>query len=81
MFPVRFAKTQSIVQPTPVAAVAAPPVRSRPAQSPEPDWGILREVDFSGTLTEGFAASNGRNSARFCRTALFELERALAYAG
>lgn len=83
MFPARFAKTQfvktqPIVQPVPAAA---PPTRPRPAPSAEPDWGILREVDFSGALTELFAASGGRTTARSSRTALFDLERALAYAG
>ena len=65
----------------PALNVAATPHARRTTGYQEPDWSLLREADFSGTLADWFGVTtNHRSDDVRCHAAL-DLERALAYAG
>ena len=53
----------------------------RTAGHQEPDWSLLREADFSGTLTDWFGVTTNHRSDDVSRGVALELERVLAYAG
>ena len=53
----------------------------RASEFHEPDWSLLREADFSGTLVDWFGVTANRRSDDVRCHAALDLERALAYAG
>ncbi|MBP8293095.1 MAG: hypothetical protein KAX65_09995 [Caldilineaceae bacterium] len=53
----------------------------RAARFQEPDWSVLREADFSGTLVEWSGTIVARLGDDMSQGAALDLERALAFAG
>ena len=65
----------------PALNVASTPQAQRATGYQEPDWSLLREADFSGTLAEWFGVTTNHRSDDVSRCTAVDLERALAYAG
>jgi hypothetical protein len=51
------------------------------ASQPQPDWTVLRELDFSDALTDWFGPSRTVRSEPSPRITGLDLDRALAFAG
>ena len=69
------------IQRLPALNVASTPQVRRDIGAQEPDWSLVREADFSGTLTDWFGVTTNHRRDDASRGVALDLERALAYAG